>query len=66
MHVPNLVVHDDATHYAGARILIKQTINYCDVLGLGTVAVDYVGVVDNWPAEGAKKHLQHFALHDGG
>ena len=40
--------------------------NKIDVLGLGSVAVDFVGAVDSWPAKGAKKPLQEFSIHDGG
>lgn len=40
--------------------------NQIDVLGLGSVTVDFVGTVDTWPAKGAKKLLQEFSIHDGG
>jgi sugar/nucleoside kinase (ribokinase family) len=37
-----------------------------DVLGLGAVAVDFVGTVDLWPAEGTKLPLKGLSLCDGG
>jgi sulfofructose kinase len=40
--------------------------HYFDVLGLGSVTVDFVGKVKSWPAEGTKLPLQSFSIHDGG
>jgi sulfofructose kinase len=40
--------------------------NQIDVLGLGSVTVDFVGAVDKWPAEGAKLPLNALSIHDGG
>ncbi|MHB9071375.1 MAG: PfkB family carbohydrate kinase [Sedimentisphaerales bacterium] len=40
--------------------------NYIDVLGLGSVTVDFVGTIDKWPAEGSKQPLESFSIHDGG
>jgi sulfofructose kinase len=40
--------------------------NYSDVLGLGSVTVDFVGTIDKWPAEGAKQPLESLSIHDGG
>ncbi|MFH1616792.1 MAG: PfkB family carbohydrate kinase [Planctomycetota bacterium] len=40
--------------------------NRIDVLGLGAVAVDFVGTLRNWPAKGAKKPLQSLSIYDGG
>ena len=40
--------------------------NYIDVLGLGSVTVDFVGTIDKWPAEGVKQLLESFSIHDGG
>lgn len=37
-----------------------------DVLGLGSVTVDFVGTVDQWPAEGSKLPLNTLSIHDGG
>jgi sugar/nucleoside kinase (ribokinase family) len=37
-----------------------------DVLGLGCVAVDYVGKIEKWPGEGQKLPLQSLSTHDGG
>lgn len=44
----------------------KLTPPYIDVLGLGSVAVDFVGVVESWPAEGTKYLFQNLSIHDGG
>ena len=43
-----------------------NTVNYIDVLGLGSVTVDFVGTIDKWPAEGAKQPLEGLSIHDGG
>jgi len=40
--------------------------NYIDVLGLGSVTVDFVGTVTQWPAEGLKQPLESLSIHDGG
>ena len=40
--------------------------NNIDVLGLGSVTVDFIGTVEDWPGEGAKKPLKSFSIHDGG
>jgi sulfofructose kinase len=40
--------------------------NYIDVLGLGSVTVDFVGTIDKWPAEGSKQPMKNFSIHDGG
>ena len=40
--------------------------NQIDVLGLGSVTLDFVGTVDTWPDKGVKKLLQEFSIHDGG
>ena len=37
-----------------------------DVIGLGSVTVDFVAVVKNWPAEGQKQPLESLSIHDGG
>lgn len=37
-----------------------------DVLGLGCVAVDLVGVVSQWPQEGTKQIFESLSMHDGG
>jgi len=37
-----------------------------NVLGLGCVSVDLIGLTDSWPESGKKKLLQHFETHDGG
>lgn len=37
-----------------------------DVLGLGSVTVDFVAIVKNWPAEGQKQPLENLSIHDGG
>lgn len=37
-----------------------------DVFGLGSVAVDFVGVVKDWPGEGTKLPLESLSIHDGG
>jgi sulfofructose kinase len=37
-----------------------------DVLGLGSVTVDFVGTVKAWPGKGAKKMLDSFTICDGG
>ncbi len=37
-----------------------------DVLGLGSVTVDFVGTVPAWPARGVKTMLDRFAICDGG
>ena len=37
-----------------------------DVLGLGSVTVDFVGIVKSWPGEGTKQSLQSLSIHDGG
>ena len=40
--------------------------NYIDVLGLGSVTVDFVGTINKWPAEGGKQPLESLSIHDGG
>jgi len=40
--------------------------HYFDVLGLGSVSIDFVGKVKSWPAEGTKLPFQSFSIHDGG
>ena len=40
--------------------------NNIDVLGLGSVTVDLIGTVENWPAEGTKHLFRDFAVCDGG
>jgi sulfofructose kinase len=37
-----------------------------DVLGLGSVTVDFVGTVGAWPGRGVKTMLDHFTICDGG
>ncbi len=37
-----------------------------DVLGLGSVTVDFVGTVKAWPDRGAKRMLDSFTICDGG
>jgi sulfofructose kinase len=37
-----------------------------DVLGLGSVAVDFLGTVSMWPKEGHKLQLDSLGIHDGG
>ena len=37
-----------------------------DVLGLGSVTVDFVGTVKAWPGKGVKKMLDSFTICDGG
>jgi sulfofructose kinase len=37
-----------------------------DVLGLGSVTVDFVGTVDAWPGRGVKTMLDRFTICDGG
>lgn len=37
-----------------------------DVLGLGSVTVDFVGTIEKWPAEGGKQPLESLSIHDGG
>ena len=37
-----------------------------DVLGLGSVTVDFVGTVKAWPGKGVKNMLDSFAICDGG
>jgi sulfofructose kinase len=37
-----------------------------DVLGLGSVTVDFVGTIEVWPGKGAKKKLDSFTVCDGG
>ena len=37
-----------------------------DVLGLGAVTVDFLGVIDHWVSEGSKKSLEQLEIHDGG
>ena len=37
-----------------------------DVVGLGTVAVDLVGTIENWPKSGQKTHLGSLSTYDGG
>jgi len=39
---------------------------YIDVLGLGAVTVDFLGVVDTWPMKGVKQPLQSLSIYDGG
>ena len=40
--------------------------SFFDVLGLGSVGVDFIGTVDCWPEEGNKQLLQSLSIHDGG
>ena len=40
--------------------------NRIDVLGLGSVTVDFVGEIEGWPEENTKKCLQGLSIHDGG
>lgn len=37
-----------------------------DVTGLGSLAVDFIGGIDQWPLAGTKNGLQHFDVYDGG
>jgi len=37
-----------------------------DVLGLGSVTVDFVGTLKTWPGRGAKEKLESFTVCDGG
>ena len=37
-----------------------------DVLGLGSVTVDFVGTTETWPNEGLKQPLKNLSIHDGG
>jgi len=37
-----------------------------DVLGLGSVTVDFVGTVKTWPGKGVKMMLEGFSVCDGG
>ena len=39
---------------------------HIDVLGLGSVTVDFVGNIRGWPEKGVKKPLESFAICDGG
>jgi len=41
-------------------------LNHFDVLGLGSVAVDFVAATTGWPEEGAKQALADLSIHDGG
>ena len=34
-----------------------------DVLGLGSVSVDFVGIIERWPEEGTKSLLKDFIIH---
>jgi len=43
-----------------------ESYNSIDVLGLGSVTVDFVGTVKAWPGKGAKKMLDSFTVCDGG
>ena len=44
----------------------KSTPNYIDVLGLGSITVDFVCTIENWPAEGVKVPLRSLSVYDGG
>ena len=37
-----------------------------DVLGLGSVTVDFIGTTKDWPDKGVKKRLDSFTICDGG
>ncbi len=39
---------------------------HIDVLGLGSVTVDFLGVVEVWPPKGVKHRLRRFSVEDGG
>ena len=39
---------------------------HIDVLGIGSVTVDFVGTVKTWPGKGVKMMLDHFSVCDGG
>ena len=39
---------------------------HIDVLGLGSVTVDFVGTMKTWPAKGVKTMLDDFSVCDGG
>jgi sulfofructose kinase len=39
---------------------------YFNVLGLGSVTVDFLGTVSMWPKEGHKLQLDSLGIHDGG
>ncbi len=39
---------------------------HIDVLGLGSVTVDFIGTISNWPDKGVKKPFESFAVCDGG
>jgi sulfofructose kinase len=44
----------------------RESGSVIDVLGLGSVTVDFVGTVPAWPARGVKTMLDRFAICDGG
>ncbi|MBP7051278.1 MAG: hypothetical protein KBE65_09705 [Phycisphaerae bacterium] len=44
----------------------RESDDAIDVLGLGSVTVDFVGTVPAWPARGVKTMLDRFAVCDGG
>lgn len=37
-----------------------------DVTGLGSLAVDFIGSIESWPAAGTKNRLKNFDIFDGG
>jgi sulfofructose kinase len=43
-----------------------ETDHAIDVLGLGSVTVDFVGTVEAWPGRGVKTMLDRFMICDGG
>ena len=46
--------------------IMEWNCNRIDVLGLGCVAVDFVGTTNGLPPEGSKQLMQHFSICDGG
>ena len=48
--------------------VVREKMKYeqYDVLGLGSITVDFVGTVKSWPQEGDKRPLETFGIHDGG
>ena len=37
-----------------------------DVLGLGSITIDYIGTIDKWPDEGEKYPIKQFSICGGG
>jgi len=43
-----------------------QRIKKFDVIGLGSLAVDFIGGIEEWPTPGTKNGLTDFNIYDGG